>query len=61
MLDKYDHVTDIDRSNDITVNVDSSQYGVGGDLPGQAFVRDKYQVKAGEKQELSFLVEPFKK
>ena len=55
MLDKYEHVTDIDRSNDITVNVDSSQYGVGGDLPGQAFVRDKYQVKAGEKQELSFL------
>lgn len=61
MLDKYEHVTDIDRTHDITVNVDSSQYGIGGDMPGQAFVRDKYQVKAGEKQALSFLVEPYKK
>ena len=30
-------------------------------MPGQAFVRDKYQVKAGEKQALTFLVEPYKK
>ena len=42
----------LNRINDITVTVDSSQYGVGGDLQGQAFVRDKYQVKAGQKQML---------
>lgn len=59
MLDKFNHVNEINRDNDITVNVDSSQYGIGGDMPGQAFVRDKYQVKAGEKQTLSFLVEPY--
>lgn len=61
MLDKFQHVNEINRDNDITVTVDSSQYGVGGDLPGQAFVRDKYQVKAGQKQMLSFLVEPYEK
>lgn len=61
MLDKFNHVVDINRDNDITVNVDSIQYGIGGDMPGQAFVRDKYQVKAGEKQVLSFVVEAIKK
>ena len=61
MLDKFTHVADVNRDNDITVNVDSSQYGIGGDMPGQAFVRDKYQVKAGTKQSLSFLVEPYTK
>lgn len=57
MLDKFTHVTDIDRNNDITVNVDSIQQGIGGDMPGQAFVRDKYKVKSGVKQSLTFLIE----
>lgn len=56
-LDKFRHIAEINRDNDITVTVDSVQQGVGGDLPGQAFVRDKYRVKANEKQSLSFLLE----
>lgn len=61
MLDKFEHVNEINRDNDITVTVDSSQFGIGGDMPGQAFVRDKYQVKAGTKQSLSFLIEAYDK
>lgn len=61
MLDKFNHVAEINRDNDITINVDSSQYGIGGDMPGQAFVRDQYQVKAGDKQVLSFVFEVIKK
>ncbi len=57
MLDKYEHVAEVNRDHNITVNVDSIQMGVGGDMPGQAFVRDKYQVKAGVKQSVSFLIE----
>lgn len=60
MLEKFEHVNEINRDNDITVTVDSTQYGIGGDMPGQAFVRDKYQVKAGTKQTLSFLIEAYK-
>lgn len=56
-LDAFKHIAQIDRNNDITVTVDGIQQGVGGDLPGQAFVRDKYQVKANVKQQLSFLLE----
>lgn len=59
-LDKFQHVTEIDRNNDITVNVDSIQQGIGGDMPGQAFVRDKYKVKANVKQSVSFLIEVIK-
>lgn len=60
MLDKFQHVNEINRDNNITVNVDSIQQGIGGDMPGQAFVRDKYRVKAGTKQSVSFLIEIIK-
>lgn len=60
-LDAFTHIAAIDRDNDITVTVDAVQQGVGGDMPGQAYVRDKYKAKAGEKYTLSFLFEPLKK
>lgn len=59
MLDKYQHINEIDRNHDLTVTVDSAQMGVGGDLPGQACVRDKYQLKAGTKQSLAFLIDTY--
>lgn len=59
-LDKFQHINEINRDNDITVNVDSIQQGIGGDMPGQAFVRDKYKVKPNVKQSLSFLIETIK-
>jgi beta-galactosidase len=59
-LNEFKHVNEIDRNNDITVTVDSIQQGIGGDMPGQAFVRDKYKVKANVKQTLSFVIETIK-
>lgn len=59
-LDKFQHIAEINRDNDITVTVDSIQQGIGGDMPGQAFVRDKYKVKGGIKQSISFLLETVK-
>ena len=56
-LDCFTHINEINRDNDITVTVDSIQQGIGGDMPGQAFVRDKYKVKANEKQSIFFLIE----
>ena len=56
-LEKFTHINEINRENDITVTVDSIQQGLGGDMPGQAFVRDKYKVKANEKQSIFFLIE----
>lgn len=60
MLEKFTHVADVNRDNNITVNVDSVQMGIGGDMPGVAEVRDKYVLNKNEKYTLSFLIEPYK-
>ncbi len=45
-LDKAKHVHEIPYDNSITtVNIDHLLCGVGGDLPGQAFVREPYLMK----------------
>ncbi|MBR4240657.1 MAG: DUF4981 domain-containing protein, partial [Eubacterium sp.] len=56
-LEDFSHIAEINRDNDITVTVDSVQQGLGGDMPGQAYVRDKYKLKANEKQSIFFLIE----
>lgn len=60
-LDKAKHVHEIPYDNSITtVNIDHLLCGVGGDLPGQAFVREQYLMKKGVKQSYSFTIEPLK-
>lgn len=58
-LEKAKHTYEIPYNKDITVlNIDHMLLGVGGDLPGQAFVREPYIMKKGEKQSYSFVIEP---
>ncbi|MCD7872266.1 MAG: DUF4981 domain-containing protein, partial [Clostridiales bacterium] len=60
-LAKTKHVHEIPYNNEITaLNIDHQQIGVGGDLPGQAFVREPYLMKKGVKQSYSFVIEPVK-
>lgn len=60
-LAKTKHVHEIPYNKDITaLNIDHLQLGVGGDLPGQAFVREPYIMKKGVKQSYSFVIEPVK-
>lgn len=60
-LDKAKHVHEIPYDSSITtVNIDHLLCGVGGDLPGQAFVREPYLMKKGVKQSYSFTIEPLK-
>ncbi len=57
-LDEAQHHSELVRSSDsITVTVDGAQQGLGGDMPGQAVVRDKYKLKKGEKLTCRFLIE----
>lgn len=61
-LEKATHTHNIPYNNDITaVNIDHMLLGVGGDLPGQAFVREPYIMKKGVKQSYSFMIEPVTK
>ena len=58
-LEKATHVHTIPYNSEITaLNIDHMQLGVGGDLPGQAFVREPYKMKKGVKQSYSFMMEP---
>ncbi|MCH5314326.1 MAG: DUF4981 domain-containing protein [Eubacterium sp.] len=57
-LEEATHVNNIPYENITTLNIDHKQLGVGGDMPGQAFVREPYLMKKGEKQAFSFVIEP---
>lgn len=57
-LEKATHINDISYEDITTVNIDHRQLGVGGDLPGQAFVREPYTMPKGQKQEYSFVITP---
>lgn len=57
-LEKATHINDIPYEDITTVNIDHRQLGVGGDLPGQAFVREPYTMPKGQKQEHSFVITP---
>lgn len=57
-LEKATHINDIPYEYITTVNIDHRQLGVGGDLPGQAFVREPYTMPKGQKQEYSFVITP---
>ena len=59
-LNKATHIADLKKEDEITVTVDNIQMGVGGDMPGMACVRDKYQVKPNVKRSVSFLIEAIK-
>lgn len=58
-LEKATHINDIPYDNGITtVNIDHRQLGIGGDMPGQAFVREPYTMPKGKKWEYSFVITP---
>lgn len=61
-LAKTKHTFEIPYSKDITtLNIDHMLCGVGGDVPGQAFLREPYIMKKGVKQSYSYVIEPLKK
>ncbi len=59
-LEKATHIYNIPYADITTLNIDHMLCGVGGDLPGQAYVREPYIMKKGVKQAYSFVIEPVK-
>lgn len=60
-LEKTKHVHQIPYNRDITaLNIDHMLCGVGGDLPGEAYLREPYIMKKGVKQSYSYVIEPVK-
>ncbi len=52
-LDAAEHIHELRRTQEVTVNIDRQQRGVGGDLPGVAALLDDYTMPAGRRVELT--------
>ncbi len=54
MLDDADHVHELERKDNYTINIDGRQKGVGGDTPAVARLKPQYKIKAGEVHSIKF-------
>ena len=56
-LEKAQHVHELEYDDNITVNIDYSQCGVGGDMPGMACLREPYILHKGKEYSQKFIIE----
>lgn len=47
-LEAAKHLHELKEDSFLTLNIDHRQRGVGGDMPGAAFLHEKYKLKSGE-------------
>ena len=59
-LQKAKHIHQLPHKDITTVNIDLNSIGVGGDMPGDAQVRDKYKLKPGKVYTYTFRIQPIK-
>ncbi len=57
-LEKAEHIHELPRKENITLNVDYRQRGVGGDFPAFPTVHNKYKLKKNVQHSYSFRVDP---
>jgi beta-galactosidase len=60
-LEEAKHINELPRRENITINIDYKQQGVGGDRIGILDVHDKYKLKKNRKLSYCFLFKPFTK
>ncbi|MCG8333800.1 MAG: DUF4981 domain-containing protein [Proteobacteria bacterium] len=57
-LDNADHIHELPTRENLTVNVDYGQRGVGGDHPGIAVLHDEFKLKKGRQYSYAFWIIP---
>ncbi|MBI9105865.1 MAG: DUF4981 domain-containing protein [Spirochaetales bacterium] len=55
-LDEARHIHELPQRNTVTFNIDYKQKGVGGDLPGELSLMDKYKLHKGKEYSYSFIL-----
>lgn len=55
-IDRAKHLYELDKDNFITVCLDAAQRGVGGDMPGCAYLHKPYKVKCGKSYSFEFRI-----
>ncbi len=58
-LEKATHIHELPYRENITLNIDHDQKGVGGDLPGLPSVHREYTLKGNKTYTYSFLIRPW--
>ncbi len=56
-LENATHINEIEYGNITTVNIDSNQCGLGGDMPGMACLREPYILHSGKEYSQTFVIE----
>ncbi len=56
-LERAEHIHELEVGDVITVNIDSRQRGVGGDLPAMAALHDEFKVHKKREHQLKFSLE----
>ncbi|MBD3211875.1 MAG: DUF4981 domain-containing protein, partial [Candidatus Lokiarchaeota archaeon] len=57
-LERANHNHELPLRDNITLNIDYKQEGVGGDLPGLPTVHKEYKLKRGKRYDFYFSIEP---
>jgi len=57
-LENAEHIHELPRNKNLTLNIDYKQRGVGGDAPGIPTVHDKYKLKKNTLYNYSFKITP---
>lgn len=55
-LDKAKHLFELEKDNCITLCLDAAQRGVGGDMPGCAYLHKPYKLKSGKTYSFEFRI-----
>lgn len=55
-IDRAKHLFELDKDNYITVCLDAAERGVGGDMPGCAYLHAPYKVKSGKSYAFEFRI-----
>lgn len=57
-LENAEHINELPRKENVTLNIDYRQRGVGGDFPALPTVHDEYKLKKDVKYTYSFRIDP---
>ncbi|MFX1242067.1 MAG: glycoside hydrolase family 2 TIM barrel-domain containing protein [Promethearchaeota archaeon] len=60
-LEKARHINELPKRENITINIDCKQQGVGGDRIGILDVREEYKLKKNKQLHYCFLIKPYTK
>ena len=55
-IDSARHLFELEKDNYITVCLDAAERGVGGDMPGAAYLHKPYKLNSGEMHKFEFRI-----